>query len=137
MAAAGGLLSPECVLGSWNKEAFNAPKLQSALKSVMGSDLTEASNLITIQTPDIAENGTVVPVTVYSSLKNVQSIALFAVQNKTPLVALFELSEDTRAYVSTRIKMAKSSSVIAIVTAQGKHYSARKQIEVLLGGCQD
>jgi sulfur-oxidizing protein SoxY len=135
MAVTSGLLTPKRVLGNWNKAAFNATRLQSALKSALGSDLTEASDKITIQAPEVAENGAVVQLTVSSKLENTQTITLFSAQNRTPLIAQFELDKDTQAYISTRIKMAKTSNVIAVVTADGKHYSARKEIKILVGGC--
>lgn len=136
LAVSAGLLTPKRALGSWNKAAFNATGLQTALKSALGSDLTEATTLVTIQAPDIAENGAVVPLAVSSQLKNSAQITLFATQNRTPLIAQFELDKNTQAYISTRIKIAKSSNIIAIVSADGKLYSTRKQIKVNIGGCQ-
>ncbi|NNF97668.1 MAG: thiosulfate oxidation carrier protein SoxY, partial [Halobacteria archaeon] len=35
----------------------------------------------------------------------------------------------------TRIKMGKTSDVIAVVKANGKAYSARKNVKVTIGGC--
>lgn len=137
MAVASGLLTPVRVLGHWNRAAFNATRLHSAMKSALGSDLTESSKRITIQAPEIAENGAVVPLIVSSSLQNTEIISLFAVQNKTPLIAQFELSKDTQAYISTRIKMRKTSELIAVVSAGGKNYSARKEIKVIMTGCQN
>ena len=37
--------------------------------------------------------------------------------------------------VSTRIKMGKTSDVIAVVKAGGKLHSARKSVKVTIGGC--
>lgn len=140
MAASCGLLCPVRVLASiasspWNKEAFSAKNLPSAIKSTLGSDLTEVSDQINIKAPDIAENGAVIPVTVSSALKNVTRIILLSEQNATPLVAMFELNNEMLAFISTRIKMGKTSNVIAIVTAGEKNYSARKEIKVTIGGC--
>ena len=138
MAAHCGLLYPVRVLAnasSWNKEAFTARNLQTAIKSTLGSDLTEATDQIDIKVPDIAENGAVVPVTVSSTLKNVSRITLLSEKNATPLVAQFDLHSDTQASIATRIKMGKTSDVMAIVTAGEKNYSARKEVKVTIGGC--
>ena len=140
LAVSCGLLSPVQVLAStaswsWNREAFAARNLQTSIKSALGSDLTEASNQITIQAPEIAENGAVVPVTVSSTLKNVSRITLLAEKNTTPLAAVFDLDSSTEAFISTRLKMGQSSNVIAIVTAGDKNFSARKDIKVTIGGC--
>ena len=67
------------------------------------------------QAPDIADNGAVVAVTVSTSLPNVSSISLFAPGNASPLVASFELGLAAVPLVSTRIRMAKSAELIAVV----------------------
>jgi sulfur-oxidizing protein SoxY len=135
LAVCAGLLSPMSVLATWNKEAFKTSNLQTAIKSALGSDLSEASTKITIKAPDIAENGTIVPVTVSSSLEEVSAITIFSEKNNAPLVAQFELDKDCDAFIATRIKMNMTSNVIAIVTAKGKNYSTRKEVKVTIGGC--
>ena len=62
LAASSGLLVPGRVLAAWNKAAFEAKDVQSALKGSIGTELTEASDKINIKAPDIAENGAVVMV---------------------------------------------------------------------------
>jgi sulfur-oxidizing protein SoxY len=37
--------------------------------------------------------------------------------------------------ISTRIKMGQTSNVFALVKADGKFYTASKEIKVTLGGC--
>lgn len=135
IAVSCGLLYPKQVLAVWNKKAFTANNLQTAIKTTLGSDLTQASDQIDINAPDIAENGAVVPITVTSSLNNVSSITLLSEKNATPLVAKFDLDKDTQAFISTRIKMGETSNVIAIVTAGEKNFSARKEVKVTIGGC--
>jgi sulfur-oxidizing protein SoxY len=41
----------------------------------------------------------------------------------------------SEAYVSTRIKMGKTSNVIAVVKSDGKLYSTTKEVKVTIGGC--
>nr|WP_198266358.1 thiosulfate oxidation carrier protein SoxY [sulfur-oxidizing endosymbiont of Gigantopelta aegis] len=135
IAIGAGFLTPMRALATWNEAAFKTNNLPTAIKSALGSDLSEASNKITIKAPDIAENGTLVPVTVSSSLEDVSAITLFSEKNNAPLVAQFELDKDCDAFIATRIKMNMTSNVIAIVTAKGKHYSTRKEVKVTLGGC--
>ena len=38
-------------------------------------------------------------------------------------------------YVSTRVKMLKTSNVIALVDAGGKTYTESREIKVTIGGC--
>ena len=66
---------------------------------------------------------------------NVASIAVIAENNPSPLAAGFEMGPGAQGYVSTRIKMGKTSDVIAIVKADGKLHSARKSVKVTIGGC--
>ncbi len=135
VAVGAGLLSPRQVLAAWPQTAFDAKSVQEALKNLHGSELTEASGEIEIKAPDIAENGAVVPVTISTNLSNVESIAIVAEKNGTPLAASFNLTSNTLPYVSTRIKMGQTSNVIAVVKANGKMYSARKEVKVTIGGC--
>jgi sulfur-oxidizing protein SoxY len=100
----------------------------------MGSSGMEESGDIKIKAPDIAENGSVVPVTISTGLSNVESITILAESNGTPLVGSFDLS-GAEAYVSTRIKMAKTGNVIAVVKSGGKMYSGKKEVKVTIGGC--
>lgn len=133
MAAASGLLVPVRVL-AWNKEAFNAKDVASAMKGAVGTDAAEASDAIKIKAPDIAENGAVVPVTISSTLKDVTSITVVSEKNGTPLIAKFNL-HGAEPYVSTRIKMGKTSNIIAVCESGGKFYKAHKEVKVTIGGC--
>ena len=63
------------------------------------------------------------------------AIAIIAEKNGTPLAANFELAANAKGDVATRIKMGKTSDVIAVVKAGGKMYSARKNVKVTIGGC--
>jgi sulfur-oxidizing protein SoxY len=135
VAVGAGLLSPSLVLASWNEAAFHAKSVPDALTSLMGSDAAETSDEIKIKAPDIAENGAVVPVTVETAMDGVKSIAIVASENQTPLVASFDLGESAIPFVSTRIKMAKTSNVVAVVQAGDKMYSNAKEVKVTIGGC--
>ena len=135
VAAGAGLLTPQMVLAAWPKAAFDAKSVDSAVKTLLGSDSVSASNDITITAPPIAENGAVVNVAVSSTLKNAESISLLVEKNGSPLAASFNLSAQTEPFVKTRIKVAKTSSVIAVVKSGGKLYSAGREVKVTIGGC--
>ena len=135
VAVGAGLVTPRSVLAAWPKAAFEAKSIDKSLSDMFGSGATEASGDIKIKAPDIAENGAVVPVTVSTGMAGIESISIFAEKNGTPLVANFRLAGNAKGYVSTRIKMGKSSDVVAVVKAGGKTYSARKNVKVTIGGC--
>jgi sulfur-oxidizing protein SoxY len=88
-----------------------------------------------LKAPDIAENGAVVPISVESSLPNVKRIIILVEENPTPMTAAFNLGEGVKADVSTRIKMGKTSNVVALVESNGNIYAARKNVKVTIGGC--
>jgi len=134
-AAGTGLLAPSAVVAAWNEAAFKAENIDGALDAAIGDASNAASDSIKIKAPDIAENGAVVPVSISTDLEGVESIALLAEGNNNPLVATFSLGEGALPNVSTRIKMGKTSDVIAVVKSGGKLHSARKSIKVTIGGC--
>jgi sulfur-oxidizing protein SoxY len=131
-----GLLTPRAVLAAaWPEAAFAATSVDDALKDLLGTATREASESVKIKAPDIAENGAVVPVTVESDAEGINSISIFAAGNNTPLIASFRLGEGALGFVSTRIKMAKTAEVIAVVRAGDKVMSAAKEVKVTIGGC--
>jgi sulfur-oxidizing protein SoxY len=135
VAASAGLLAPRAVLAAWPKSAFAATGVEASLTELYGSDAASDSSSIKLQAPDIAENGAVVPVTVDSSIANAESISIFVAKNPQPLTSSYALGSGTAAYISTRIKMGKTSDVVAVVKAGGKLYSAKKEVKVTIGGC--
>ena len=135
VAVGAGLLTPRMVLAEWPKGAFGATSVDDALNALLGSNTHEASDSIKIKAPDIAENGAVVPVTVESDAEGISSISIIAAGNQTPLIASFNLGEDALGFVSTRIKMAKTAEVVAVVKAGDKVMSSAKEVKVTIGGC--
>ena len=132
---ANGLI-PITVLANWPSDAFAAENIEDTVSMLYGTTVTEVTDAITFKTPDIAENGAVVPVTVKVDMESVESVALLVVENPSPLAATFEMSKQSAAVISTRIKMGKTSPLIAIARVDGKLYSATsEEIKVTIGGC--
>ncbi len=133
--SAGATLSaiPLKALAAWPKDAFGADSVEGAVTALFGSADAEVSDAIVIEGPDIAENGAVVPVSISTTIEGVDSIALLAANNPSPLVATFDGGATA---ASTRIKMGKSSPLVGYVRAGGKLYTATsKEIKVTIGGC--
>lgn len=133
--ALGATLLPRTLLAEWPKTAFEAKSVDDALTALFESTETTPSDKIKINAPDIAENGAVVRVEVNTDLEKVESIAIVAEKNPIPLVAQFKLGENALGFVSTRIKMGETGKVIAVVKADGKLYTAEKEVKVTVGGC--
>lgn len=132
-AVAAGLLRPGSVLASWNSAAFGATKPADALAAIGAAGAAE-SNEIQVKAPDIAENGSVVPVEVTTTLANVESIVILGEKNANPLVAQY-LVTDFDGMLGTRMKMGQTANVRAVVKAGGKLYTAAKEVKVTVGGC--
>ena len=134
VAASAGLLTPGSVMAAYPKKAFEDKTVEGAMSALLGSSST-ADGEIKIKAPDIAENGSVVPVTVDTGIAGAESITIIAAANGTPMVGSFDLTGGAEGYVSTRIKMGKTGDVIAVVKAGGQLYSAKKEVKVTIGGC--
>src|ERR1700730_9601719 len=111
----------------WPKDAFTQKSEADAIKTLFGTSDTEVSDQVKLDAPEIAENGAVVPITVSSALPGVTSIAILVAENPFPLAATYRIPPGTTGMVSNRLKMAKTSKVVALVEANGKIYSASKE----------
>jgi len=120
--------------GKWPKDAFSQKSETGAIKALYGMT-PEPSDKINLDAPEIAENGAVVPISVSTSLPNVTSIAILLSENPFPLAANYQIPPGTSAMVANRLKMAKTSKVLALVASGGKVYSASKEVKVTVGGC--
>jgi len=134
-AAAAALIALPRALLAWPEKAFTAGSRDDAMQALFGTTDASVSSAVTLNAPDIAENGRVVPVSVSSTLDGVESISIIVEQNPSPLAASFDLGPGAVADVSTRLKMGKTSNVIAVVKADGKLYTATKEVKVTIGGC--
>jgi sulfur-oxidizing protein SoxY len=136
IAASTGLLAPRTILAAtWPKQAFEAKSVSDAINALYGAEAPTESADIDIKAPAIAENGAVVPITIETTLPDVESISLVAKENPVPLTSTYVLAQNAQPYVATRIKMGKTSDVVALVKSGGKLYSASKEIKVTIGGC--
>src|ERR1700675_3638744 len=116
------------------EDAFKAKSEADAIKSLYGKT-AEPSDKVTLDAPEIAENGAVVPISVSTTLTEVTSISFLASENPNALAAVYRIAPGTLPSVANRLKMAKTSNVIVIVEAGGKLYSATKEVKVTVGGC--
>ncbi|MGH8623135.1 MAG: thiosulfate oxidation carrier protein SoxY [Burkholderiales bacterium] len=119
---------------TWNKAGFEAKTLAEVMTSLGATGAAESKDII-ITAPEIAENGAVVPIAVTSKLRITQQISIVAEKNPFPLAATFDVSAGGEGYISARIKMGQTSDVWAVVKADGKYYTARKEVKITVGGC--
>jgi sulfur-oxidizing protein SoxY len=129
-----GFFAANPAMAAYNKDWFATKSIADTLK-VMGVGSTAESSDITITSPDIAENGAVVPVGVASNLPKTQLVAVMVEKNPAMMAGFFEFNENAVPDVSMRVKMGQSSDVYALVKADGKFYMSKKEVKVTLGGC--
>jgi sulfur-oxidizing protein SoxY len=116
------------------EEAFKQKSEADAIKALYGKT-AEPSDKVKLDAPEIAENGGVVPISVTTTFDKVTSISFLVAENPNALAASYKIPEGTMPSVANRLKMAKTTNVIAIVEADGKLYSATKEVKVTVGGC--
>lgn len=135
LAAAGWLQPGTARAQSWNKAAFDTHSLAETLQALGGGEAAPSKDIAFFQTPDIAENGAVVPVGISSNIPNTESIAILIEKNPNLLAAVFDIPPGTEPSITTRVKMAQTSNLYALVKADGRYYVATKEVKVTLGGC--
>jgi sulfur-oxidizing protein SoxY len=133
-AAVAAFAAPLRALAAWNKEAFGAKSAAEALKGIGAPDAVPSKDLL-LDAPEIAENGSVVPVEITSNIPGTKSIAVLVDKNPFPLVAKFDFLDDAVPFVKLNVKMGETSDVRVIAEAGGKHYVATREIKVTIGGC--
>ena len=136
VAAAALLALPRALLASaWPEPAFASKAASNALTELYGTDQTTASSAISLGAPEIAENGAVVPISVETSLENVQSVSIVVEKNPRPLAVSFDIPPGTLPNVACRIKMGQTSQVMAVVKTDSGLFSTSKEVKVTIGGC--
>ena len=113
----------------------------AAIKKITGGK-EKMSSKVVLDTPQIAENGSTVPITVrvnspMNASDNVKSLHLWADGNPNPNVASFHFTElSAKAQVATRIRLMKTQNVIAVAEmGDGSFALAKSKIKVTIGGC--
>ncbi len=97
---------------------------------------------ITIELPEIAENGNTVPlqITMDSPMtgnNTITEMLVVADGNPRPGVALFRFTPlSGKATAATRIRLQSTQNIIVVAkTGDGKFITDRKQVKVTIGGC--
>lgn len=122
--------------------AFAKPEdVAAAIKAIAG-DAEVATGGVTLNAPEIAENGNSVPISVtvdspMTADSYVESITVLAEGNPLPDVATFNFTPASgEAFASTRMRLAKTQNVIAVAKmSDGSVVSDTRNVKVTIGGC--
>jgi len=103
---------------------------------------TATQGKISIELPEIAENGNTVPLSVavdapMTADNYVSEIMVVAEGNPNPGVVTFHLSPMSgKAAASTRIRLATTQNIVVVAkTSKGEFYTGQKLVKVTIGGC--
>ena len=133
VAAGAGLLHPASVLADYPTAAFDAEDSMAAVSDFLGSgDATESGD-VQLKAPVQAENGAVVPVKATTS-GAAEAIAIIVEGNPRPMVMAATFS-NANGFLSGRIKMGKTSNVVAYAKTSGGLIKATQEVKVTVGGC--
>jgi sulfur-oxidizing protein SoxY len=135
MALAAIATLPLRALAARNDTAFKATATDVVLKELFGDKPMTQTDAFEFKVPDIAEDGSIVPVTVSTDMPGVTSITLIVDANPNPLSARFNFMPGAMPEFKTRIKMGESSDVRAIIETEDALYVQTKNVKVTLGGC--
>jgi sulfur-oxidizing protein SoxY len=116
-------------------DTWTAHTVEDSIKKLYG-DIKPEEKDVKLKAPDVASNGGAIPVSVKSSV-DAKTVAIFQDVNPESTVAVYSVPEGQPVDYAIKIKMKKSGTITVIVEGKdGKFYSAKKSLEVALGGCE-
>ena len=160
LAFGAGLIKPTDVFTAatgwgedWNGAVYSAKSLEAFVLAMRGDTTTPNTSrtvvnrgkvsglepakagMLVLDAPELAENGTNVPVTVTSLIPNTDFIALIADHNPNPVCVGFNVLPVNEPSYSVRIKVAETSTLVAVARADGQWHYTLRDITVMIGGC--
>jgi sulfur-oxidizing protein SoxY len=141
-ALALGAGSAALTVVGWSRGAYATPQAAAAdIAKFTGGKPVEQGK-ISIEMPEIAENGNTVPLSIavespMTQADHVTDVMVLAEGNPNPGVATFHFTPlSGKAEASTRIRLATTQNIVVVAkTSAGKFYSANKLVKVTIGGC--
>ena len=129
-------------LVGWNAGALAAPKDAADEIAKFTGGKTPEKGKITIELPEIAENGNTVPLALsvdapMTADNYVSEVLVVAEGNPRPGVATFHFSPlSGKAEASTRIRLAATQNIVVVAkTSGGQFFTDQKLVKVTIGGC--
>jgi len=126
----------------WGDAAFAAAKEAADEIAKFTGGKTAEKGKISIELPEIAENGNTVPLAVsvdapMTADNYVSEILVVSEGNPNPGVVTFHFSPlSGKAEASTRIRLAATQNIVVVAkTSKGEFFTAQKQVKVTIGGC--
>ncbi|NOQ64850.1 MAG: thiosulfate oxidation carrier protein SoxY [Methyloprofundus sp.] len=132
---AGSLALPKLSLANWFADDFSHRSINATLAALFPEQQIQSSRKIFLKLPRIAENGSVVPITITSSIKYIDTVYILSEKNPVPLIAKFSLAPNLDTFIGARFKMQETCNVIVVVKSGEQYYKTQQKVKVTLGGC--
>jgi sulfur-oxidizing protein SoxY len=132
-----GALASRRVKAALPPETFFAASPADAIRALLDTDQTPLDPAVELDVTDTVEMADMVPLSVRTTLDNVESITIVADKNPNPIIAYYRLDPRLRPYIATRVRLAKSGDVHALVQAGGTVHRATKNVKIAISGCGD
>ncbi|MBL4892833.1 MAG: thiosulfate oxidation carrier protein SoxY [Rhizobiaceae bacterium] len=124
------------------RPSFATPEASQKAVMAFAGGASVGEGRIELTTPEIAENGNTVPISVsvdspMSEADHVVSVMILAEGNPNPEVVTFNFTAASGvAKAKTRIRLARTQNVVAVAKmSDGSIFMAKNQVKVTIGGC--
>ncbi|MEM7042567.1 MAG: thiosulfate oxidation carrier protein SoxY [Pseudomonadota bacterium] len=143
VAAGAALITTPVLFGALFGKAARAglPEVEAAMAEILGGKTAEEGR-ISLDLPEIAENGNTVPLSVeidspMTEDDYVKTVHIFADGNPLPNVARMTFTPRSgEAVASTRIRLAKTQKIHALAEmSDGSMFTVTREVKVTIGGC--
>jgi len=117
--------------------------IEAAIAGFAGAAAEDAApSPLTLYLPEIAENGSSVPLSIsvdspMTADDHVEAVMVLAPENPNLEVATFHFTPSSGfATVKTRMRLARTQAVVAVArTSAGKRHRVDRHVRVTIGGC--
>jgi sulfur-oxidizing protein SoxY len=129
-------------VAGWGEGAQAGPREAADLIAKFTGGKTAQKGKVALDLPEIAENGSIVPLSVsvdapMAADNYVSEVLVIADHNPRPEVVKFDFTPMSgKAEASTRIRLAESQTVTVVAkTSKGEFFTNQKLVKVTVGGC--
>lgn len=137
----GAALITAATLAVGDTMAQSAQTWEEVLKNILG-DAKATEGKLTMDLPEIAENGNTVPFTIavespMTDKDYVKAVHVISTANPQPGVATFRFTPQSgKAAAASRMRLARTQDIIALAElSDGKFLQAKRAVKVTIGGC--
>ena len=142
LALGAGLGATGAALNVFGGSAFAKPEEAAADIAKFTGGKTAEAGKVSIEVPEIAENGNTVPLSFavdapMTADNYLSEVMVVAEGNPNPGVATFHFSAMSgKAEAATRIRLATTQNIVVVAkTSKGEYFTGQKLVKVTIGGC--